>query len=154
MRHIESSFRSPAFPACEPSPQMFAARPASSGGSPAARTHARRFPAPGAPVCPPGTASRGTHAHPRREGGVHGEAAPQPDPAGAPQGTTKRESYQRLGCGSLTTGATSQLCPWVKLDSRRNSKCGWRPCGIVWRQKKWPMLMGCWCPRREWFLLI
>jgi hypothetical protein len=154
MCHIESSFRGPALSACEPSPQISAARSASGGGGPAACSHAWGFEASSASVYPARPASHGAYADSGGEGGVHGEAAPQLDRAGASERPAKRSGHQRLGRKSLTALATSRLCPWVKLRPRRDTKCGWKPCGTVWRRKKSLTHTEFWCPRRECFLLI
>jgi hypothetical protein len=153
MCHIESSFRGPAFSACEPSPQVFAARAASGGGGPEACSHAWDFQASSASVHPARPASHRACADPRAEGGVHGKTAPRLDRGGAPQRAAKRDGHQRLGCKSLRALAISRLCPWVILRPRGDTKCGWRPCGIVWRRKKWLTHTEFWCPRRGCFLL-
>jgi hypothetical protein len=153
MCHIESSFRCPALSACEPSPQIFAAGAASCGGGPAACWHAWGFEASSASLYPARPEGHSAHADPREEGGVHGEAAPQLDWAGTSERPAKRDDHQRLGRKCFTALATSRFCPWVKLRPRGDTKCGWRPCGIVWRRKKSLTHTEFWCPRRECFLL-
>ena len=153
MCHIESSFRGPALSACEPSAQIFTARSASGGGGPAACSHAWGFQASGASLYPTRPASHGAYAHPGREGGVHGKAASQLDRAGASERQTKRGGHQRLGRKGVRALATSRLCPWVMLRPRRDTKCGSRPCGTVWRRKKSLTHTEFWCPRHEGFPL-
>ena len=154
MCHIESSFRGPALSACEPSPQIFAARAASGRGGPAACSHAWGFQASSASLYRARPASHRAYADSGAEGGVHGEAASQLDRAGASERPAERGGHQRLGRKSLTALATSRLRPWVKLQPRRDTKCGWRPYGIVWRRKKSLTHTEFWCPRGEGFLLI
>ena len=153
MCRIESSFRGPALSACEPSPQILAARAASGGGGPEACSHAWGFQASSPSICRTRQAGHSAYAYPGGEGGVHGKAASQLDRAGASERPAKRDGHQRLGRKGLRALASSRLCPWVMPRPREDTECGWRPCGIVWRRKKWLTHTEFWCPRRKCFLL-
>jgi hypothetical protein len=152
MCQIESSFRGPALSACEPSPQVFAARAVSGGGGPETCSHAGDFQASSPSICRTRQAGHSAYADSGAEGGVHGKTASRLDRGGAPQRPAKRDGYQRLGGKGLRALAIKRLCSWVMWRPREDTKCGWRPCGIVWRRKKWLTHTEFWCPRRKCFL--
>lgn len=147
MCQIEPSLCLPAFPSCEPSPAILAARTASWRGREKARSCARPVGSPGASVC--ATRPEGVEPgdHSGRKSGVHCEIAPQLDPASAPNRAPARRANQCVGGRSAAPGLTRRFRPWLTLRLRRGIRCGCKPSEIVWRRKKWPMLTACSCLR-------
>jgi len=154
MRQIESSIRRPACPPRESRSPILAARPSSRRGGPAARSHSSHFDPPGPSLRPTGLGSTGAVAGSRAEGGLHRQAASRLDRASAPPRPARWCGHQRLGRRRLATGADGRLHPWLKLRSRRDSKCGCKPCRIVWPRKRSPRPIGCWCRRPRGFPTI
>ena len=136
VRLIEQSVCRPTFSACEPSHAIPAARGASCGGRETFGERTWALAAPSVPVRPSCPGRFGAPRHSRGQGGLHRQASPRPDPAGAPGRPATRRSHQRLGRRSADPGLARQLSRCVTPAPGRGFKFGLKPCGIVWRRKR------------------
>ena len=147
LRHIDQVLRVRTSSTCECDGQFTQERSFPSGDFRLAEHSLWRLPAPGLPLCSPGSEQSWTGANSRTQKRFYRQALSLFDPTSPPAGTTTREHHQSVGGSSVTALVETSARPWLSASDSANFVAKINMSMIVCRLEKCRKFITGWFPR-------